>query len=238
MSAFLPLLISWLQEYGYPALWLTIFCAAIGLPLPIGFVLLGAGAFAALGDFNLALLIFISISASVAGDTVGYWIGRSFGSKVFLWLEHQDSLRFIKADALARSRDYFQRHGGWAVFLSRFLFSAFGSPINLLAGAELYSYRRFLIYDILGEAIGASMPLVLGFAFETSWEEVGEVMGTVSLLIIAFLVTLYLASYLLMLARRIRAKRATSLHVERQKKSPLVIRGVGLGKEGPDTMPL
>ena len=61
MSSLLPLLLHWLHEYGYAALWLTVFIAAVGVPLPISLVLLAAGAFAVRGDFNIALLIGITL---------------------------------------------------------------------------------------------------------------------------------------------------------------------------------
>jgi membrane-associated protein len=237
VSTFLPTLIIWLQEYGYPALWLTIFIAAIGLPLPIGLLLLGSGALAAFGDFNPALLLVLATTASVAGDSTGYLVGRCYGSKVFHWLEHQQRFRFIKPEVIIRSRLYFQKRGGWAILLSRFLLSAFGSPINLLAGAELYPYRHFLLYDAIGEAIGVSMPLAVGFAFSASWEEAGEIMSTVTLLILAVLVTLYLAIYLIILVKRTREKRH-SRAAESQQKSPIRIRTFDLSQKGSDTLPL
>ncbi len=40
MSTILPYLINWLQEFGYPALWLVVFVASVGAPLPISLVLL------------------------------------------------------------------------------------------------------------------------------------------------------------------------------------------------------
>ena len=57
MSSLLPLLLHGLHEYGYAVLWLTVFIAAVGLPLPINLLLLAAGAFAVRGDFNIVLLI-------------------------------------------------------------------------------------------------------------------------------------------------------------------------------------
>ena len=45
MNTLVPLLINWLQQYGYPALWGCIFIASIGIPLPINLVYLAAGAF-------------------------------------------------------------------------------------------------------------------------------------------------------------------------------------------------
>lgn len=243
MSTLLPVLISWLQEYGYPALWLAIFCAAICLPLPIGFLLLCAGAFAALGDFNILVLVLIAISASVAGDNVGYYLGRCFGSKVFGWLEHQHRLRFMKAGTITHSRLYFQKRGGWAILLSRFLFSALGSPINLLAGAELYPYRRFLFYDFIGESIGVLIPLTLGYVYGTTWEEVGDIWGTISLSIIGFLLTIYLAIHLIRLSKRtyhIKAVREARKRVRgvREARVTILRGGFDLGKERPDTLPL
>jgi membrane-associated protein len=237
VSTLLPTLITWLQEYGYPALWFTIFIAAIGLPLPIGLLLLGSGALAAFGDFNPAILFLLATSASVAGDSTGYFIGSRYGSKVFHWLEHQQRIRFIKPEVVIHSRLYFQKRGGWAILLSRFLFSAFGSPINLLAGAELYPYRHFLLYDAIGEAIGVSMPLVVGFAFSASWEEAGEIMSTVTLLILALLVTLYLTIYLVILVKRTREKRYAR-SAESQKTPSVRIRALDLSKERGDTLPL
>ncbi len=205
MSVFLNGLLNIMQNYGYPALWVSIFIAAIGIPLPIALVLLAAGAFAALGDFNIILLILISISASVAGDNVGYAIGHFWGSKAADWLEHSKlGKRFLKPDSVARSRLYFKKRGGWAIFFSRFLIAALGGIINLLAGTELYPYRNFLLLDTAGETIGALIPLLLGFAYGASWDAIGDILGTFSLLVLGLLIAVYLFIRLLRYARSVR----------------------------------
>ncbi len=210
MTNLLPYLLTLLQEYGYPILWLSVFIGAVGIPLPNSLVLLAAGAFAALGDFNFAALAVVSISAFVAGDNTSYWIGRRWGSKVLHWMEG----RLIKPQTLERSRVYFERLGGWAIFSSRFLVSALGGAINLLAGAELYPYRRFVVYDIGGETLGALLPLTLGYIFGASWDAVGDLLGSFSLFIVALLVALVLGYQTLRLFRRMRkialAKQAAS----------------------------
>jgi membrane protein DedA with SNARE-associated domain len=58
---------------------------------------------------------------------------------------------------------------------------------------EKYSYRRFLLYDVSGEALGAIIPLLLGYTFSVSWEAVGDILGAASLLALAALFTIYLA---------------------------------------------
>lgn len=216
MSSLLPYLVTWLQQYGYPALWLGVFVASIGLPLPISLVLLAAGAFAALGDFNIVLLALISISASVAGDNIGYFIGRRLGSRLIPWLE-QHAQRVISQTTLHRSRAYFIKRGGWAIFLSRFLLSGFGGSINLLAGAEFYPRKRFILYDVAGETLGAVIPLSLGYVFGTSWDAVGDIFSAVSLGVVALLVTIYLLVRLIKLQRRARLARKIQMQVQQRK---------------------
>lgn len=199
-----------MQSYGYLALWVSVFVAAIGLPLPIALVLLASGAFAALGDFNIFLLAIISISASVAGDNVGYLVGRKWGSKALDWLgQSRFGRRLFSPRAITRSRDQFKRHGGWAVFLTRFLIASLGGVTNLVAGAELFPYRIFLICDILGEVLGAVLPLSLGYIFATSWEEVGDVLSTFSFLLLALLIAILLFVRLLHYARSVKRADAT-----------------------------
>lgn len=217
MSTLLPTLIGWLQQYGYPALALSILIASAGVPLPISFVLLAAGAFSALGDFNIFLLLLIALSASVCGDSIGYLIGRFGGSKLLNWLSRQQRSRFVSTGTLARieqSRAYFHQRGGWAIFLSRFLLSGLGGTVNLLAGAEFYPYPRFLLLDISGEFIGALIPLTLGYAFGASWEAIGDILAGVSGFITALAITLYVTMLLIRMVRRLLAGRARRLALQ------------------------
>jgi membrane-associated protein len=202
MSSTLPTLISLLQLYGYVVLWVIIFFSAAGLPLPVSLLLLAAGAFAELGDFNFALLAAVSISAFVAGDSLGYWVGRFWGSRLLAWLEK--SGRFVKPQTIVRSRAYFQRRGGLAVFFSRFLVPALGGIVNILAGAQLYPYQRFLFYDLTGETLGALLPLTLGLICGASWEAVGSVLGSLSLLFLTLIVVCYLGYLTFWLVSRLR----------------------------------
>ncbi len=233
MSALLPYLITWMQQYGYPALWLTIFVAAIGVPLPISFMLLAAGAFAALGDFNVFLVGAIALTASVSGDQIGYLLGRSIGTRLLAWLGRPRRFNPISQQTLQHAHVYFTKRGGLAIFLSRFVVSALGGTINLLSGAEIYPYHRFLFYDISGELCAAIIPLALGYIFGASWEAVGDVLGMVSLLILGLLVAAYLSYRLLrMLQRMPMTKKVASL--QREEKRP----SLHDMKESPDSLPL
>ncbi len=205
LSSLLTWLVTWFEQSGYPILWIIVFLASVGAPLPVSLLLLAAGAFAALGDFHLGLLTCMTVSASVCGDSTGYVIGRRLGSKALDWIEQRSCSPAPSSRTIARSRAAFQRRGGWAVFLSRFLVSALGGTINLVAGTEHYPYQRFLLYDALGETIGALIPLALGYVFGASWEDLGDLLSTVSGFVLALLFTSFLLLRLLTLLQRLKA---------------------------------
>ena len=193
MISYLPLLLHLLHAYGYTMLWLIVFVAAVGLPLPISLVLLAAGALAAHGDFNIVLLIGITITASSCGDNIGYFFGRHWGSRALTWLGRPRRLRVIPARTIILSRLYFNRRGGWAILFSRFLFSALGGVMNLFAGADRYPYRHFLLYGVMGETLGAVIPLSLGYVLGVCWEAGGNLLGALS----GFAFTLFLVILLI-----------------------------------------
>ena len=205
-----------LHQYGYPALWGIIFIAAAGAPISGNLLLYAAGAFAAFGDFNIFLLLPISFSAAVLGDTLGYFIGWKLGNPFLAWLERR-RWRFLSPETLARGRSYFRRRANWAIFLSRWLIVVLGGPINWLAGAERYSYRTFLLWDVSGQLLGAIIPLAVGYTFAASWNEAGNLFGSVSGFVLAFLIALLLA---VPLWHSIRARLALRAHAAASSTTP------------------
>src|SRR5271165_6356676 len=113
--------ITTLHQYGYPALWVIVFIAAVGAPISGNLLLYAAGAFAAFGDFNVFILFFIATSAAVLGDNVGYFIGWKMGPPLLVWLERQKRFRFISSKSLDSGRAFFRRRAAWAIFITRFL---------------------------------------------------------------------------------------------------------------------
>jgi membrane-associated protein len=203
-----------LQQYGYPALWLIVFVAAVGAPISGNLLLFAAGAFAAFGDFKLIILFPVALSAAVMGDNLTYFIGLRVGTPVLAWLERQKRFHFITPRTLARSRAYFRRRAGWTVFITRFLIVALGGPINLLAGVEQYPYHNFLFWDVSGQILGAIIPLGLGYVFAESWEEVAGIFGAFSGLFLAFLVAIVLSVVFVRKIRQSRAADAVNAEVD------------------------
>ncbi len=72
------------------------------------------------------------------------------------------------------ARDSFDKQGGLAVFLTRWLVTAVAIPTNLIAGGSGYKFSRFLIYDAAGESIWIILYGGMGYAFGSQWELVNE----------------------------------------------------------------
>lgn len=212
MSAFF---VDALQQYGYPVLWLVVFAAAAGAPVSGSVLLFAAGAFATLDDFNIFILFPVALSAAVLGDNLGYFIGRRVGLALIGWLEKQRRFRFFTPQAMERGREYFRRRAGWTIFITRFLIVVLGGPVNIVAGLELYPYPNFLFWDISGQILSVIISLGLGFIFARSWEEVAAIFGSLSSLVLAALVALFLFSLLMRrLHQRKQTRRATTIKLE------------------------
>ena len=146
------------------------------------------------------------------GDNLGYLLGRRVGTVLLVWLEQQKRFRWITLPALAQSQAYFRRRGGWAIFMTRVLFSALGGSINLLAGLEQYPYRSFLLWDVIGEALGALIPLSLGYIFAESWEEAASLFGAFSALLFALLAAIVFS--ILLVRKMLQRRRASAFQDE------------------------
>src|SRR6478736_745096 len=104
----------------------------------------------------LPVLIGVITAAAIAGDQVGYLLGRRFGRRWF-----KDDARVLKTAHLTATEDFFRRHGGAAVVLARFV------PIvrtfaPLTAGTARYDYKSFTLWNITGAVAWAASVTMLG----------------------------------------------------------------------------
>ncbi|MET3921599.1 VTT domain-containing protein [Arthrobacter sp. UYEF20] len=107
-------------------------------------------------QLTLPVLIGVVTAAAIAGDQVGYLLGRTFGRRWF-----KDDARILKTAHLTTTEDFFRRHGGAAVVLARFV------PIvrtfaPLSAGIARYGYKSFTLWNIVGALAWATSVTLLG----------------------------------------------------------------------------
>src|SRR5205814_1455000 len=107
-----------LIAYGYPVIALIIFTESAIFPfLPGDSLLVVAGIYAAKGDIDLAILSAILIPAAVLGNGVAYFLGKSVGPKLF----SNPRSRFFKPAYARKAHAFYERHGGAAIVIARFV---------------------------------------------------------------------------------------------------------------------
>ena len=143
-------LIEFIQQYGvwvYLCLFLVVFCETglVVTPfLPGDSLLFAAGVCAGsnlLGYGQVVLLLFI---AGVLGDGCNYCIGRHVGPVIFA-----KETRFIKKKYLLRAHDFYERHGGKAIILARFI-PIIRTFAPFVAGIALMRPTTFAAYNMTG----------------------------------------------------------------------------------------
>jgi membrane protein DedA with SNARE-associated domain len=146
-------------RYGYLVVFFGVMLESAGVPLPGETVLITAGVMVHRGVFSFGDALFFGILGAVVGDQIGYWVGRR-GGRLFVlrWGKYV----FITPERLGRAECFFERHGGSAVFLARFItgLRVFGA---LVAGISRMPWGKFAIYNLLGGTVWAAAAVSLGY---------------------------------------------------------------------------
>lgn len=152
-----------ISQYGtwtYGILFAVIFVETglVVMPfLPGDSLLFAAGTFAALGSLNVWFLIGLLIVAAVVGDAVNYTIGHYLGERAY-------QIKWIKKEYLDKTHAFFEKHGGKAIFLARFV------PIvrtfaPFVAGIGKMTYGYFATYNVVGGITWVMTFTLLGYFF-------------------------------------------------------------------------
>ena len=156
----LPALVQWAGYFGLTTIIFVETGLLVGFFLPGDSLLVTAGLLASQPDFGLnvyAMGALFSIAA-IVGDTVGYYIGRASGPRIFT---REDSLFFNKRH-LYRAHAFYERHGGKTIVIARFM------PIvrtfaPVVAGVAEMRYRDFIFYNVMGGVLWVWSMLFIGY---------------------------------------------------------------------------
>lgn len=165
-------LLTGLLNHGSILLGITLFFAALGIPLPASMLLMAAGAFTRQGVLPMQESILAAAVGAVAGDACSYVLGRFSLQLLPAKVQHAGSWR--RATAL------FSRWGGWSVFVSRFLLTPVALPVNLLAGSTGYAWTRFMTAVVAGQLIWIFLFGGIGHYFANQWADISQLVGDVA----------------------------------------------------------
>lgn len=138
------------EQYGmwiYAILFIIVFCETglVVTPfLPGDSLLFASGVVAGAGLMGYGHVLLVLLAAGIMGDAVNYFIGRHVGPAIF-----QRDSRFIKKEHLLKAHHFYEKHGGKAIILARFV------PIvrtfaPFVAGIALMCPYRFFLFNITG----------------------------------------------------------------------------------------
>jgi membrane-associated protein len=133
--------------------------------LPGDSLLFAAGALAATDALAIEILIPVLILAAIIGDAINYSVGRRL-ARTFLddvpdtgWIH-----RVVKRDHVRRAHEFFEKHGGKAVVLARFV-PIVRTFVPFVAGGAAMSYREFAVYNVTGAIAWVGICVGAGYLF-------------------------------------------------------------------------
>jgi membrane-associated protein len=127
--------------------------------LPGDSLIFAAGTIAAIGALKIIPLYISLLLAAFLGDTANYWIGHFIGPRAFSM-----NNRFLKKEYLEKAQAFYDKHGGKAIVLARFV------PIvrtfaPFVAGIGKMNYPKFISYNFLGGFLWVTLFTFLGYFF-------------------------------------------------------------------------
>ncbi len=153
-----------IETTGYFGVFILMVLESANIPIPSEIIMPFSGFLAASGVFNFWLIVFIGAFGNLVGSLFSYWLGYLTRKGVFHWNNHKVSAE------VERARQWLDRFGDWAVFISRILpvirtFISF--PLGIIKVKSLW---RFSILTFAGSFIWSAFLTYLGFIFGKNWE--------------------------------------------------------------------
>jgi membrane protein DedA with SNARE-associated domain len=191
-------LLEFFTVYGLSAVVVILAMGQFGVPLPTSILLMTVGALLVEGDISATEAFFWSLGGAVAGDQLGFAVGRFGGQGVRNYVANKPRLEA----QLAKAEAYSAQWGAMGVFLTRWLISPLGPMVNVVSGLARMRWLTFLAWDIAGETIWVGGYLALGYLFSSSISAIADLISNAAWLLAAAAVTLFLGWRLIKAARR------------------------------------
>ncbi len=187
------LLLGWVADYGAPMVAVLLLLGEMGVPIPATLLVTASGAFIRQNLLDLYLTPLLGLAGTLAGDVILYAVGYFAG--------HRIQRRFGQTAAWKNAQASFERYGGAAIFLSRWLLTAVAFPTTLVASSSGYRFRKFFLFDFAGEFVWIALYGGLGYAFGSQWELISDFISDFSGFLLGALI-LGIGVYLLFRFRR------------------------------------
>jgi membrane protein DedA with SNARE-associated domain len=160
MEAFISSII---QNYLYAGVFMLLLACGLGVPMPEDVILVTGGYVSHLypQSISLTVLILVSMTGVLIGDTIIFTVGRRFGPRAMTLPLFRN---ILTRQRLGKMEGYFSSYGNKIIFVSRFM-AGIRAPLFMSAGISGVPFRRFILFDGLAALISVPMFILLANYF-------------------------------------------------------------------------
>lgn len=153
---------AWVTQLGYIGLFAIIFIETglfVGFFLPGDSLVVAAGFLSAHHVFKITVIAPLLTIAAILGYAVAYYLGRYLSR----WLLRLNDHWWFKKRYLKQAAEFYQKHGGMALVIGRFL-PIIRTFVPIVAGMAAMSVRRYMFYNVLGGFLWGGVLSLIGYA--------------------------------------------------------------------------
>ncbi|BCJ88314.1 DedA family protein [Effusibacillus dendaii] len=167
------ILISFIHQFGYAALFFSLWLGIVGMPVPDEVIVMTGGMVSALHILKPLPALFLTYSGVVSGLTLGYVVGKKAGVPALNRL-----IQKKKAEKfLTKSHEIVARFGSYALCVSYF-FPVVRHLIPYLVGISNMPFPRYALFSYITGLIWTSMFFTLGYFMGDHVEQIGSAVHT------------------------------------------------------------
>ena len=159
----MPELTPLIEHWGYLAIVVFVLLGNLGIPVPEESILVLAGYLVWQGDLRLPLVLLVGILSAIAGDNLGYWLGRRYGQAA---VERYGRWVLLTPARLDATRRVVTRYGAVGVFAARFI-AGLRFLAGPLAGSTGLPPRAFVTANTLGALL--YVPTMVGAGYGVAY---------------------------------------------------------------------
>lgn len=160
-------IITFLQEYGYVAMFVAMVLENANIPIPSEVVLGFAGYLIAQHIFDMTTTIIVGSLAGIIGSVLSYWIGQYGGRPLLL---KYGKYVFFNEHKFQMAENLFDKYGGAAVFFGR-LIPGVRTFISLPAGIARYPMHKFILWTVIGTLPWTILLVWMGAKLGAHWQD-------------------------------------------------------------------
>ncbi|AKE19109.1 DedA family protein [Bacillus cereus] len=165
-------LLSYIEQYGYWALFFCLWLGIIGMPIPDEMIVMSGGFVSSLGILNVIPAFLLTYLGVVSGLSLGYILGKIFGTKVLDKL-----MKKKKAKYVVKSQEMVEKYGHYALVTSYFI-PVVRHVVPYVVGMNNMSFKTYalysyttgflwtLVYFVLGSLFGQHIESIVAVAIE------------------------------------------------------------------------